>query len=104
MYAPTIHTAANNLARMFKGVYNAAYHRFYIDEIYQFFTHKIIFKCISTPVAWFDHNVVDGFMNMLAWSTQNVSIAIRGLQSGSIQQYTYVFLLGILVIILFFIL
>ena len=39
---------------------SAAYHRFYIDEAYQFVTHRIIFGCISRPIAWFDRHVVDG--------------------------------------------
>ena len=34
-----------------RGLWTAAYHRFYIDEIYQFITHRIIFRCISTPIA-----------------------------------------------------
>ena len=74
--------------------------RFYIDEVYQFITHKIIFGCISRPIAWFDRHVIDGFFNFLAWSANATSDEIRGLQSGQIQQYTYVFLLGTLALIL----
>lgn len=100
MYKGEKQTVANKLTVNFKGLYRAAYHRFYIDEIYQFVTHKIIFNCISTPIAWFDHHVVDGFMNSLAWITNTTSYKIRGLQSGSIQQYTLIFLSGALIIIL----
>jgi NADH-quinone oxidoreductase subunit L len=82
-----------------KRIHNLVYHRFYIDEIYQFVTHKIIFACISTPVTWFDRHVVDGFMNSLAWITQKTSLRIRGFQSGKIQQYSMVFLSGVLVLI-----
>ncbi|MDR1096729.1 MAG: NADH-quinone oxidoreductase subunit L [Tannerella sp.] len=83
----------------FKGLYIAACRRFYIDEIYQFVTHKIIFGCISVPVAWFDRHVVDGFMNGLAWITNATSRKIRGLQSGAVQQYAVVFLGGALALI-----
>jgi hypothetical protein len=38
-------------------------------------------------------------MNFLAWSTQEASFSIRGFQSGRVQQYAYVFLIGALVII-----
>lgn len=100
IYKKEPQTVANNLAVRFKGLYQAAYHRFYIDEIYQFVTHRIIFNCISTPIAWFDRHVVDGFMNSLAWITNVSSSKIRGLQSGNIQQYTVVFLGGALVLIL----
>ena len=100
MYARAKQPVANALARRFRGLWTAAYHRFYIDEVYQFVTHKIIFGCISRPIAWFDRHVVDGFFNFLAWSANATSDEIRGLQSGQIQQYTYVFLLGTLALIL----
>ena len=91
---------ADAMARRFHGLWTAAYHRFYIDEIYQFITHKIIFGCISRPIAWWDRHVVDGFFNFLAWSADATSDSIRGLQSGKVQQYAFVFLLGVLILIL----
>ena len=81
-----------------------AYHRFYIDEVYQFVTHRIIFACISKPFAWFDKHVVDGILNGLASGSHRVSYLIRGFQSGEIQQYAYVFLVGALVLVLLLIL
>jgi len=82
-----------------KRLHRLVFNRFYIDEIYQFVTHKIIFACISKPIDWFDHHIVDGVMNGLAWMTQTSSYQIRGFQSGKIQHYSMVFLGGILVII-----
>lgn len=100
MYIGEKQTTANMLARRFRGLWTAAYHRFYIDEVYQFITHKIIFGCVSRPIAWWDRHVVDGFFNFLAWSTDATSDEIRGLQSGKVQQYAFVFLLGALALIL----
>ena len=100
IYARSKQTVADALANRFRGLWTAAYHRFYIDEIYQFITHKIIFGCISRPIAWWDRHVVDGFFNFLAWSTDATSDEIRGLQSGRVQQYALVFLLGALILIL----
>ncbi len=100
VYARDRQPVADALARRFHGLWNAAYHRFYLDEVYQFITHKIIFGCISRPIAWWDRHVVDGFFDFLAWSTQATSDEIRGLQSGHVQQYAFVFLLGALGLIL----
>ena len=100
IYARSKQPVADALASRFHGLWTAAYHRFYIDEIYQFITHKIIFGCISRPIAWWDRHVVDGFFNFLAWSTDATSDEIRGLQSGRVQQYALVFLLGALILIL----
>ena len=77
-----------------------AFKRFYLDEVYQFVTHRIIFAHISKPIAWFDRHVVDGFFDFLAWGTNALSVQIKGLQSGSIQKYAYVFLLGVLILLL----
>ena len=74
------------------------HHRFYWDELYMFITHKIIFGCISKPIAWFDRHVIDGSMDGLAWVTNRISFAIRGLQSGNIQFYVWVYLIGVLLL------
>lgn len=94
MYAREKQPVADRLAERFAGLHRAAYHRFYIDEVYQFVTHRIIFGCISTPIAWFDRHVVDGFLNLLATATQSASWAIREMQSGSVKRYCIWFLGG----------
>ena len=94
MYAREKQPVADRLAERFAGLHRAAYHRFYIDEVYQFVTHRIIFGCISTPIAWFDRHVVDGFLNLLATATQSASWAIHEMQSGSVQRYCIWFLGG----------
>ena len=95
---------ADALAARFSNLHKWAYHRFYMDEVYQFVTHRIIFAHISKPIAWFDRHVVDGFFNFLAWGTNSLSYAIRGFQSGRVQQYALIFFLGVLLVILIMIL
>ena len=104
MYKGSKQPVADSLQRRFSGLWTAAYHRFYIDEVYQFITHKIIFRCISKPIAWFDRHVIDGTFDFIAWAANAASDSIRGFQSGQIQQYTYVFLCGALTLILLLIL
>ena len=92
------------LAKTFSGLFRAASDRFYIDEVYLFITKKIIFNLVSTPIAWFDRHVIDATMDGFAGVTQWTSIKIKGFQSGQVQQYAFVFLLGTLLIagLLFF--
>lgn len=87
------------LAMRFGVFYRAAVHRFYLDEVYLFVTKRVIFACVSQPIAWFDRHVVDGAMNGMATVAQRMSVAIRGLQSGQIQQYAFVFLVGTLTLV-----
>ena len=104
MYLRERQTVANALAARFRGLHKAAYHRFYIDEVYQFVTHRVIFACISAPVAWFDRHVVDGLMNMLARATNGAAYEIRDMQSGSVQRYCIWFLGGALGLTIFLLL
>ena len=91
---------ADKLYKTFPKLHRAAYKRFYMDEVYMFVTHKIIFRCISTPIAWFDRHVVDGTFDFLAWSSNEAGESIRSWQSGDVRQYALWFLVGALAITL----
>lgn len=84
------------IATSFGGLYQAAYKKFYIDEVYLFITKKILFNLIGRPAAWIDKNIVDGSMNLLASSTGGLSNAIKGLQSGRVQRYAIYFFGGVI--------
>ena len=85
---------ADRLYRTFPKLHRAAYKRFYMDEVYQFVTHKIIFRCISTPIAWFDRHVIDGTFDFMAWSANEAGETIRPWQSGDVRQYAVWILTG----------
>ena len=94
MYKGEKTPVADKLASTFPTLHRAAYKRFYMDEVWQFVTHKIIFRCVSRPIAWFDRHVIDGFFNFLAWGTQEAGESIRPWQSGDVRQYAIWFLTG----------
>ena len=103
MYARSEQPVADALARRFPKLHRAAYRRFYMDEAWLFVTKRIIFRCVSAPLAWFDRHVVDGFMNLLAWGANGAAWLIRDMQSGSVQRYCIWFLggaLGLTILIL----
>ena len=85
---------ADRLYKTFPKLHRAAYKRFYQDEIWQYVTHRIIFRCVSTPIAWFDRHVVDGTFNFMAWGANEAGESIRGWQSGDVRQYAVWFLTG----------
>ena len=97
MYMKEEQPVADKLAATFKTLHRAAYRRFYMDEIWMFVTKKIIFRCISTPLAWWDRHVIDQFFNFSAWAAQASADEVRGMQSGRIQSYCIWFLAGALV-------
>ncbi|MCR5131137.1 MAG: NADH-quinone oxidoreductase subunit L [Prevotella sp.] len=85
---------ADRLYKTFPNLWRAAYKRFYQDEIWQFVTHKIIFRCVSMPIAWFDRRVIDGTFNFMAWGANEAGESIRPWQSGDVRQYVVWFLTG----------
>jgi NADH-quinone oxidoreductase subunit L len=85
---------ADRLYKTFPKLHRAAYKRFYQDEIWQYVTHRIIFRCISKPVAWFDRHVVDGTFNFMAWGANEAGESLRPWQSGDVRQYAVWFLTG----------
>ena len=85
---------ADRLYKTFPKLHRAAYKRFYQDEIWQYVTHRIIFRCVSTPIAWFDRHVVDGTFNFMAWGANEAGESIRSWQSGDVRQYAVWFLTG----------
>ena len=85
---------ADRLYKQFPRLHRAAYKRFYQDEMWQYVTHRIIFRCISTPIAWFDRHVVDGTFNFMAWGANEAGESLRPWQSGDVRQYAVWFLTG----------
>lgn len=89
-----------SVANTLKGLYTMAYSKFYVDEIYLFITHKVIFNLISRPVAWFDRHIVDGTMNFIGNTTVFFSGTIKKMQSGQVQWYIWYFTSGVLLLVL----
>ena len=100
MYKGEETPVADMLAKKFPRLHEAAYRRFYLDEVWMFVTHKIIFRCVSRPLAWFDRHVVDGAMNFMAWGANEAGESIRGWQSGDVRQYAVWFLTGAVALVL----
>ena len=86
------------VAARLKGLYTASLNKFYLDEVWMFITKKVIFNCVSRPIAWFDRHVIDGTMDNIANVTQRASHRVRGLQSGQMQRYVAFLVAGTILI------
>jgi len=94
---------AQKISESLSGLYRAAYSKFYIDELYLFFTKKVVFNLVGRPAAWVDRNVVDGAMNGIASVTSGISGMIKKVQSGNVQSYAVYFFAGAIGFALIFI-
>jgi NADH-quinone oxidoreductase subunit L len=86
----------DRLAASFGSLYQWAYRKFYIDEVYLFVTKRILFNILGNAAAKADRQVVDGGVNGVASLTATISEKIKGLQSGHLQEYAIWFVAGAL--------
>ncbi len=87
------------LAESFSGVYNLLWRKYFIDEFYYGVVFNMLSK-FSTSVLWktVENKVVDGAVNGIADGVGGVSGAIRTVQTGIVQNYAFVMVLGIIAI------
>ena len=78
---------SKSVASSLGGVYTTIKKKFYFDELYLFITHKVVFRFVAAPIAWFDRHVVDGGVNLSGWITRTSSTALSRLQTGQVQTY-----------------
>lgn len=85
---------ADEWRQRFGPVYVLVQNKLYIDEIYLFITHRIIFQGIGTPVKWVDRALVDGAMNLCGVVLHLGGKAVRLAQNGQLQLYLGVTVIG----------
>ncbi|GBD89181.1 NADH-quinone oxidoreductase subunit L [bacterium BMS3Abin03] len=88
---------AESTARKYGRVYKILLNKYYIDEVYESTVVKPIING-SKSFLWkmFDVKLIDGFVNGLAGSVSNASKYLRKLQTGVVQLYALVMIVGIL--------
>jgi NADH-quinone oxidoreductase subunit L len=91
------------IANALSSLYQVAYRKFYIDEIYLFITKKVLFNLVGRPAAWFDRNIVDGMVNATGNATATLSARIKKIQSGKVQAYAIYTLVGVIALAVLFI-
>jgi len=87
------------LAEQFNSLYNLLWRKYFLDEFYYGVVFGLLAK-LSTIVLWkgVENRVVDGAVNGSATSIGALSTAIRTLQTGIVQNYALVMVLGILLV------
>ena len=85
---------ADKMYATFPRLHRWAYKRFYMDEVYQFVTHKILFRYVSRTAQWIDEKIINGLIDFSAWGANEAGETIRSWQSGDVRQYAVWFLTG----------
>lgn len=88
---------AIHLAKSYQALYKLSYNKYYIDELYQWFTRSVV-DAGAKILYLFDIYVVDGIINGLAAVTKYSGFGMRYGQTGKMQTYALVFFVAVLVI------
>lgn len=120
--------SADKLEKRFKKLHTFSYNKWYFDELYHA-TVIALMLAVSKAMAWFDsvvvdgivnlsagvttvagkvtglfdHVVVDGAVNLTANVTGFLGARLRKLQTGNIQFYVVMLLLGVILLFYFFV-
>ena len=91
------------LAWRLKGAYDFLLNKWYIDELYNFL--------VTRPMFWIsenvlnravDHFAIDGAVNGAGLTVETTGEAARRAESGNVQHYAFVYLLGVLGVVAYY--
>jgi len=89
------------LGRMAGPVYTVMADKYYIDEIAEdVIVRRALDQILGPAAAAFDKYVVDGIVNGIALATRQVGDAVRRLETGQLQAYTSMSMLGVVVTVI----
>src|SRR5207249_2070402 len=78
--------AAEPLAARFGSIYSLLAHRYYVDEFYMWLIDKLAIG-VSAALALFDRQALDNVFNGVADLFADGGQALRGAQTGRVQNY-----------------
>ena len=88
----------------FAGLYKAVFNKWYIDELYDFVFVNPCKKLGTFLWRGIDVRIVDGVVNGCAWIVKGVGAGLRYTQSGYLYNYAVAMVVGVVVIVGFYIL
>ena len=92
------------MAGRLRGVHTLLSQRYYLDLLYEgMLVRRFLYQGISRLSDWFDTRIVDGVVDLVAWTGRNVGRAVAQLQTGQLQVYGVAVILGAIVILLAYI-
>jgi NADH-quinone oxidoreductase subunit L len=102
MYIKNPELPARFTAR-FAGAYKVIFNKWYIDELYDFVFVNPCKKIGTFLWRGIDAKVVDGVVNGCAWVVKGVGAGLRYTQSGYVYNYAMAMVVGVVVIVGFYV-
>jgi NADH-quinone oxidoreductase subunit L len=87
------------LAKQFNPIYQLLWNKYYVDEIYSFFTVKLGHRIATFFWQVVDVGIIDAIANGLGRATASLSGVLRGWQTGYVRAYALLMLVGTVLVI-----
>ncbi len=82
-------------------VYLVLTRKYFVDELYEgFVVRRIFYRYVAGLTDWLDRNLVDGVVEVLAWLVRQFGRLVAHIQTGQVQFYGTVIVLGAVIILL----
>src|SRR5579871_2998950 len=94
---------APSLQPMRNFVYQTLLHKYWIDELYEWVIVKPIVGAGKLAGRFIEADALDGGGRGLAWLVGKTSVGLRSVQSGYVRSYALVFLVGAILILIYYI-
>ena len=88
---------AKEMAQKYSKAYQVLVNKYYIDELYLWFTHSMV-DGAAKLFYLFDIYIVDGIVNNVGASFKVSGQGLRVFQTGWLQNYVLIFFIGVLVV------
>lgn len=90
--------SSNKLSGRFGTLYKLSFHKYYIDELYQWINHTFV-DGLGKVLCWLEVYVVEGIVNGIANLPVNLGNGLRKGQTGNLQRYGLVMFGAILIVV-----
>ena len=78
--------------------YRVVYHKFYIDELYDFFRRRFVYA-LAYALDWVDIHIFGGIMNGLGTYALGTSALLAAPANGQVQRYLLFFYAGVAILL-----
>lgn len=91
---------ARTVAASLRGIYSLLFNKYYVDEVYDaVFVTPTVKGSDRVLWRWFDVRIIDGVVNGTAWVVGVVSAFVRRGQTGLVQGYAAMVIVGVIFIL-----
>ena len=81
-------------------IYTVLSRKYFIDELYEgLIVRRLFYRFFAGLTDWFDRSIVDGIVDLTAWVTRQVGRLVGQMQTGQVQFYGAVIVLGAVLIL-----